>query len=357
MPQSRRDVSYQYTDLTHENTSRSNPGILMKKSILNRLISSVRSEMGSPVRIAQVLHEHQPRPVDLEDPLHPSIDARQAPAWEQMCPPHHKGPGHVDGWRYGQATQRYESFTARVPGYAHLAQKHTLDRWTCDIRDVHGLTHSKSDLSAFRSLSEMAIHKSRDLISDVSIEGLQRNLSHEGIGTSQPLRQSDMLVVRMWNPLVHLHNSGGSHHFAAAQHIAQQLDQSVPLQRQAVFHQINGEALLETLHDYTLYALPNEDAFLNDLHEAMSRFRADYLMHKMPATFGDCVAILLPRSNDRSMAVAQTLKRCGAASLDERLTRVVQDGDANAMRIGQSLSEQPAPGPAVHREREVMSPG
>lgn len=293
--------------------------IPMKTHFLNRLISAIRYEMGSPVRIAHVLHEHQIRPISLEDPLLPSTNTVQVKAWDQFCPQHHMGPGFVDGWAYSHATKRFERHATWVPGYARLVQTHIVDRWSFDIRDVHGLTHFKSDLPTLQALSKMAVLKGPDPVENASIKA--HNHAHEHIGKGDQLHMSDQFVVRLWSPAVHLVN------------------QSSLMHRPAVIHQINGAALRRTLSDYTLYALPQDDAFLNDLHDVMSSLRASYLMHRLPATFGDANAILLPRSDPRSMAVANMFRRCGTASLDEHLSRVAHVGEANAMRMGLSRTD------------------
>jgi len=306
---------------------------------IRKIVASIREELGSPVRFEQLLDSYPAISVDLSEPERPSINYHDAVPWHQLCPQTWVtgvGRGYVKGWRYVKDARAYQSYVTEVNGYDRLGQRLVVEDWPCDIRNVHGLCASKSDLSAFRSMSEMAAANCRNLVGNGSLEDLQRNLSHENVGALHS-RSSDF-EINLWSAHIYLANSGGSHHFAAAHFIAQQIDEPVLLRRKAVFNHVDPEAVHDLLKEYVLYALPGDVGFTNKLHEAMEGFRAGYLMHPLPGRLNESNAILLPRADARSMQVAQILHDAGATSLSEKLSKVARESVRHAPMIRRGAS-------------------
>ena len=301
---------------------------------IRNLVSAIREELGTPVRITELLLGRPDLRIDLSEPAHPSINALDATSWHKLCPQHPMGKGYATGWRYSKTTHSYESYITKIAGYDRMGQRKVVDDWSCDIRDVHGVGASKSNLSAFKSLSDMAIATSPDLVREVSLDALERNLAHENIGARHNPQSSDHFEFNLWSPHVYLNNSGGSHHFAAAKHIAEELGEPVILRRKAVANLLDAGAVMATLKEYEMFAIPGEVRFANELHEALASYRAGYFMHPLPDPFSNANVILLPRDDARSMQVAQTFRECGATSVGEQLARIARECVLHAPMLG-----------------------
>ena len=65
-----------------------------------------------------------------------------------------------------------------------------------------------------------------------------------------------------------------------------------------------------------MFAVPNDDPyFSNAFFDAMQSFKATWLWHYLPRPHGDLKAVLLPRSDERSMKVAELMHRAGLLDL------------------------------------------
>ncbi|WP_407830700.1 DUF6685 family protein [Verminephrobacter eiseniae] len=93
----------------------------------------------------------------------------------------------------------------------------------------------------------------------------------------------------------------------------------------------------------TTPSISNEDAGTQAFFEAMRAFRATWLWHPLPRPYEGTRAVLLPRSEARSMRVADELRSAGIADLGAHLAALCarqqqarRPGNAFALPSGHS---------------------
>jgi hypothetical protein len=281
----------------------------------------IREELGYPAGLIQLLEQRPEIRVELSEPK-PCIEASSVTRWDRIggqSPKHwpHLPQGTLKGWRWTGG--EYRGFEMRRPEYADIAQCTIMEHWSCDIAAVHGFSSSKSDLSRYSSTDEMVEAKSRDMIDEISPAKLQKNLAHKEIRILPEHGGTDYFARYQWDGRLWLMNSGGSHHFAAAKYIARRLSHPVPLTGKLYSYSLNAAAIESVRRDFEMFVISNETSIGNAFFNAMNGFRATWLWHEMPWPFEGAKAILLPRSEKRSMRVAAELRRAGVLDLGEHL--------------------------------------
>lgn len=94
--------------------------------------------------------------------------------------------------------------------------------WSCDITDIECFTASKSTLAVFPDMKAFSMSLWTDSLTP-TLENLNQQLRHNEIRCLKPQTGSDSFVKYGWDKRLVLCNSGGSHHLAAAIHVANAL--------------------------------------------------------------------------------------------------------------------------------------
>jgi hypothetical protein len=204
-----------------------------------------------------------------------------------------------------------------LPALANFGEQSVVTLWTCEIQDIQGLSNSKSNLFAFKTLDEFIVHDSPKLIDTISATKLKENLAHHEIRIIHHDRTSDHFARYLWDGRVFLMNDGGSHHFAAARYIAARIRRQVPLRGRLYTYAINEVSVGDLRRGYELFLISDEPAIANAFHDVMRSLRATYFWHEMPKAHDSTKAILLPRSETRSMRVAHELREAGFFDLGQ----------------------------------------
>lgn len=278
-------------------------------TILRFLTKMLGESFGRPAKLIALL-EQMP---DIRVPLpifDDSIDHETVVRWHELgrdC------DGQLLGWRRCDGSY-YESFFLSQSTFAEIGRKTVTENWNCDIQQVHGFAASKSELKKFRSMDDMVAHNSPEMISEITPEALARNLAH---GEIRILRanSSDYFQCHHWDGRVFLMNSGGSHHFAAARYIAARLNERVSLAGRLVTYSLNHHAIMSLRRDFEFFLISDNHAVSAAFHDAMEKFGATWIAVKLPRPCRGSRAILLPRSERRSMKVARVLREAGVADL------------------------------------------
>lgn len=258
------------------------------------------------------------------DTLPISIAASSVPRWHELgcySPfdyPHRKH-GELLGWR--DSGGYWGSFSVERPEYAQIGLQETTAGWSVDLTAIDGFSASKSDLNAFTSTDQMVESNSREMIREITSEGLARNLAHREIRIIHKPGTSDHFARYLWDGRLWLHNSGGSHHTAAAKYIASRLGQPVKLTGELRTYSLNELAIAALRRDFEMFVINDDDPFdATAFFSAMQTFRATWLWHTLPRPYPQGLkAILLPRSEGRSMRVAAELRQAGFADLGAHL--------------------------------------
>jgi len=80
-----------------------------------------------------------------------------------------------------------------------------------------------------------------------------------------------------------------------------------------------------------MFVISDEAEIANAFLDAMRTFKATWLWHHMPRPYESTRAILLPKSEPRSMRVAEVLRRADALDFGAYLAQIVA-GQSNATR-------------------------
>lgn len=221
------------------------------------------------------------------------------------------------GWK--SSGGHYESFQIQRPEYSQLAHCEVTNDWQCDITDVLGFSMSKSDLTAFPNMDAMVETNSREMINEITPAKLARNLAHREIRIIHSPGTTDHFARHLWDGRLFLMNDGGSHHFAAARYIAARLGTPVPLRGKLRTYALNPLAIASLRRDFEMYAIADTAELCNGFHDAMRAYKATWLSHPLPAPLDNVKAILLPKSEPRSMRASATLDAAGAFNLGQHL--------------------------------------
>ncbi|MDQ7979863.1 hypothetical protein QYH69_21725 [Paraburkholderia sp. SARCC-3016] len=288
----------------------------------------MREDLGRPVKLQRLLAATPDLPTTLSDPA-ACIHAASVPAWHRLndgisLSVYDRLPrGTLMGWERIGAD--YLGCQIHRPEYEQICIETKVEGWQCDISDVHGFGASKSKLTDFSSTDAMVERNSRAMIDEITPEKLAENLAHDEIRILHRTKTTDHFACYQWDGRLWLINSGGSHHFAAAKYIAARLPQRVPLQADLRVYTLNEEAISSLRRDFEMFVVPNRTEFSNGFFGAMRSFGATWYWHGMPSTFNHTRAILLPRSERRSMRVADELAKAGVVDLG----RVLSDAATN----------------------------
>ena len=293
--------------------------------ILQYLYDSARESFGVPARLQRLLDERPDLCAQLEQPpAHISLSS--VVPWQDWTQPsieyRHRNSGWAVGWM--RAGDRYTSFEATLSPLMRLTKLTTDDGWSCDISDVDGFSASKSNLHEFRSMDAMVEANSKEMIGDISLAGLQKNLAHKEIRIIHGTHGDDYFLRHLWDGRVFLMNSGGSHHFAAAKYIAARLPEKVRLTGRLRTLSLDEGAVHDLCAEYELFAISDAPALSLAFGDAMRMYGAKYLWRDMPRPWADARAILLPRNEVKSMRVAGALRHAGAFDIGAHLKQLVK---------------------------------
>jgi len=208
------------------------------------------------------------------------------------------------------------------PEYAQIGQCALTPRWGCDITEIQGFSSSRSNLQDFTSTDMLVETDSREMIDEITHEKLAKNLAHQEIRIIHNPDTSDYFARYQWDGRLFLMNDGGSHHCAAAKYIAARLPASVPLKGKLRSYSLNAAAIASLCRDYDMFVISDHPEISNAFHEAMNAFKATWLWHYMPRPYDHTRAILLPKSESRSMRVAGALRQAGIVDFGAHLTRL-----------------------------------
>jgi hypothetical protein len=294
------------------------------RKFFHTIINGLREDFGQPISLIRMLSTYPKIRVTLGEPS-PCIDADSVPRWHELGNyPVLEWPqrdcGVLTGWKVDR-DQQWRSFQIERPEYAQLGQRDITPVWSCDITAIHGFAASKSNLRAFISTDEMVEKNSPEMIDDISPKKLAHNLRHSEIRILNSPDTSDHFKRYLWDGRLWLVNDGGSHHTAAAKYIAARLSTSVKFTGKLYTYSLNPAAVASLRRDFEMFVISDEDDAMScDFFDAMRAFRATWLWHPLPRPYEGARAILLPKSEWRSMRVASELRKVGIADLGTYLT-------------------------------------
>lgn len=133
---------------------------------------------------------------------------------------------------------------------------------------------------------------------------------------------SDHFYRYAWDGRVFIMNGGRAYDVAAAKHLASRLPAAEALHGKLHTFSLNARAIDSLRRDFEMFVIPGSTPFSLRFHDAMRAFGVTWLWAPMPRPFVNVRAILLPRSEARSMHVAELLFNASAADLGAHLAHL-----------------------------------
>lgn len=298
---------------------------------MSAVLNYIKHKFGEPAELRALLEKHPNFAVTLEPPPQ-SIAVSSVAKWHEWgksSSDHPLGVGGISGWCYNQKRGGYSNCNLKQKELIEFGFCERVEDWQCDIRDVVGLSSSRSPLQEFKSLDHMIETRSPEMIEPITPEKLKENLAWHEIRLLNRNPPSDYFERYSWDGRLFLLNDGGSHHFSAARYISSRINVPVPLKSRLYTYGINEFAIAGLKRDFEMFVVGWTAVINDDFHSAMKNFRAGYLWKHLPLPYGkeQCV-IFLPKSDARSMKVASVLHQAGlfdfSKHLDELIDRQVE---------------------------------
>lgn len=204
-------------------------------------------------------------------------------------------------WNYGDSASFGNELKALL---SCMFGVKTISSKTIDIAEVSGLSASKAPLEDYSTMHHFVEKECRRFF-DLTEESLNRNLAHQEIRILHRERTSDHFKMYGWSDKLFLSNSGGSHHFASAQYIANYLSMNIPIAGEMVLNYLDEEGLSKFLQAFSSVLMPFSDfCYLNQSFEQSG---LDLLFFQSPSLPADTV-ILFYKHNDMPGSIDSLLK-------------------------------------------------
>lgn len=287
------------------------------------MFKNLREDLGHPVGFMHLLSTYPEIRVTLDEPT-PCIDASSVVSWHSLgeeSRSYRHNRGELSGWKYSDVYKKYGGFKINRPEYAQISHCEVTCEWACDISDIHGFAHSKRNLRNFVSMDEMAETHCSGLINEITHEKLAENLAY--LPTTKAHFKRYLWDGRLW--LIH---HDGSHRTAAAKYIASRLNQPVPWTGTLETYSLNAAAIISLCREFEMFVI-NSDAESEAeisvaFRKVMEDFKVTWFEHDMPLPYKHTMAILLPKSEGRSMRVAADLTKIGVLDLGAHLLNLIK---------------------------------
>ena len=282
--------------------------------LLQGIRDTVRVSLGHPVHIERFLAT-TPTFKPAAPAAASNIALSSVPQWHKLGQRWTNGSlagtgrTKLRGWH--QEGSAYRSFNGSCPSLSNLVKRVVVDKWICDLQDLHGFAASKSDLIKFASIDDMVETNSSEMIEDVSLAGLQKNLAHKDISVTGAHPGSDWLQVHQWDGRMFVLNDGGSHHLAAAKYIAARINEPVALSAPLHYYAFDPDAVAALRAEFDVYIVNRHCEESNAFFKAAEDTGVTWLWHEMPEPYAAAKAVFFPRTDALSMRVSQAFQAAG----------------------------------------------
>jgi len=292
------------------------------KQLLGNLISRIRQPKPGFELLEDVLVSAHLQAAFVEQTE--NVSSQSVLRWDEFghgsaLDPTYLPPGQVRGW--DQAGYEYAGSLIDIPEIRAMGQT-----WSevsqFDISEVSGLTGSKGDLSKYRTLDAFAIDRCQDKISELSPEKLQINLAHNEIRILQD-EPGDFFMRFLWDERLWLCNAGGSHHFAAARHIAIRIGCKVPITGRLVTQAINPVAVEGLGLRFRAFLVSSEARALGLFKNTLRTLQVPYYTLPKDTQQPQGRVILFPTADEHSLQAAQLLDKHGFVDVVSMLQSIV----------------------------------
>lgn len=292
--------------------------------VLGRICRRIGDELGYPDSLQHVLQNNPNIGYLVTEGS--SIDYQGLTRWHTWSPGERiprSGAGKLHGWKYIDGEYRDHSLT--LPALAEIGWANTIDDFSCDIRQVLGLSSSKSQLNKFADLdafalsqcSEYTVAQSCPALVDSGLEYGEVRITSPGLG--------DSFSYFAWDHRIFLMNSGGSHHFATARYHAGQCGYPVELRAPMTYCSLDVHSVRSLCHQFHIFSVNHDAHVQNAISAALKSARVSWYWGRLPAPHCQNWAYFFPKGEARSNRAAEIFRKAGIPDLGEHLVELVMN--------------------------------
>lgn len=230
--------------------------------------------------------------------------------------------GHCIEWRYrkyeGRVGSSFNSELLQI--FKNLLSSEIIPDWKCEIQTITNVSCSKSCLSDFTNLNDLVRQNSQELISEFTLENLARNMNHYDSKIFHETTQT--VSCELWSRTFTWHNTGGSHHFAAARYIANKLDEEVGLTAKLEITYIDEQKFYDLFSKYEIFLISSKN--LEQYHilfETLLNSKAPFITAPIDSYFSDnrdyssLRMLAFYRADKKSAPIVELFKNSSALDL------------------------------------------
>lgn len=297
------------------------------RKMVDRIHEEVLHKLGRPVRLERVIASG----LLIPHPITPPPDTfwmHSVVRWEKwMRAPYYSRPYTLD-YRKPGYNRQLESHPLSVPEVEQLILEAIIPDFSCDIRDIRGISASKSMEHDIRDIDEFPMLRCCELAEPVTEEHLRENMRHGELRLDQMWFAEYPWAERRFYWI----NSGGSHHFGAARYQACRLNIPVPLTGKLYRYNMNIQMVSALRCKWHFFAIPANEVF-GSFYYAMNAFGCPFGNSELPIHMHhtgengiDLKIIWLDRHHPKANAVATILSASGFPDFGEQLAALVING-------------------------------
>lgn len=142
----------------------------------------------------------------------------------------------------------------------NLVHTVTIDNFETDISKIDGLSSSKDacDFDKFKTIAQFAEKTCQNLIEQIDMANLTYTLSHERnlLNNTDLSIDLEELHIYSWQNKIYWKNGGGSHHFAAAQYLANKMNVLVKVVGELQIQYLDSNAVANFNNRFDAFMLP-----------------------------------------------------------------------------------------------------
>ncbi|WP_210512536.1 DUF6685 family protein [Pantoea ananatis] len=204
-----------------------------------------------------------------------------------------------------------------------LVQEETIENYSCNLTDIAGMSSSGNNISSAKDMEEFALMYCPDFIKPVTESRLREMITYFSVKLDDMAFSAFSWAERglYWN------NDNGSHHLAAARHIALQLGMDWPLQGRLYRYTLSKSAVALLSRRWHLVLIPSLAAY-SVFKDAMKRDSCPFGLSELPENLHSrqgeekrLNVVWLDRCDRRAKGAAVILLRAGFPDLMRYLKR------------------------------------
>lgn len=211
-----------------------------------------------------------------------------------------------------------------------------LQNYSCDVKQVHGVSASKSNLSRYTSLEEMLLIERAQSVRNYTKSDLDQALGE--LNDMFVSDRNDSFVQHAWNGQIYFYNSDGSHRMAKAKYLAQKLGGAATLNGPMRVHYINESVVSSLIEHFGLILVPKAPLYRAGLIQMLERKGGRFGISSMPLSLSIndqmlCEASILwfPRKIRQSRLIYDELINLGLFALGKHLSQLIENQRANSL--------------------------